>query len=195
MPRKTSTTLEILILSRKLDVRCGNAARGRDTILVAENEPQDSRLVRGPSQGGYSLDGMWNDDFHHSAMVALTGRNEAYYTDYCGKAQEFVSAFKHGFLYQGQYYLWQKKRRGTPSLDLDPSALVVFLQNHDQIANSARGYRIDRLASAARVRAMTTMLLLAPGTPMLFQGQEFASSQRRSCSSQTTTRRFRNWFR
>jgi len=148
-----------------------NSARGRDTVVVAENEPQDSKMIR-----SYGLDGMWNDDFHHSAMVALTGRNEAYYTDYAGRAQEFLSAFKYGFLYQGQHYAWQKKPRGTSSLNLDPTALILFLQNHDQIANSVRGDRIDRLASPGRFRAMTTLLLLAPGTPLLFQGQEFAAS-------------------
>jgi maltooligosyltrehalose trehalohydrolase len=146
-------------------------AGGRDTIVVAENEPQDSRLVR-----SYGLDGMWNDDFHHSAHVALTGRNEAYYTDYSGRPQEFLSAFKHGFLYQGQRYSWQKKARGTSSLGMDSSAFVVFLENHDQISNSVRGYRLDRLTSPGRLRAMTVLLLLAPGTPMLFQGQEFAAS-------------------
>jgi maltooligosyltrehalose trehalohydrolase len=51
-------------------------------------------LVRPPAQGGYGLDALWNDDFHHSAMVALTGRHEAYYTDYLGTPQEFISAFK-----------------------------------------------------------------------------------------------------
>ena len=30
--------------------------------------------------------------WHHSALVAATGRAEAYYTDYRGAAQEFVSA-------------------------------------------------------------------------------------------------------
>jgi len=147
------------------------SAHGRDTIVVAENEPQDTKLIR-----CYGMDGMWNDDFHHSAHVALTGRNEAYYTDYSGRAQEFLSAFKYGFLYQGQRYSWQKNPRGTSSLDLDASAFVVFLQNHDQISNSVRGYRMDRLANPARVRAMTVLLLLAPGTPMLFQGQEFGAS-------------------
>jgi maltooligosyltrehalose trehalohydrolase len=147
------------------------SARGRDTIVVGENEPQDSRLVR-----SYHLDGLWNDDFHHSASVALTGRNEAYYSDYSGRAQELLSVFKHGFLYQGQRSYWQKKPRGTPSLDLDASSFVLFLENHDQIANSVRGYRMDRLAHPGRLRAMTVLLLLAPGTPMLFQGQEFAAS-------------------
>lgn len=147
------------------------SARGRETIVIAENEPQDTRLIR-----SYGLDGMWNDDFHHSALVALSGRNEAYYTDYSGRAQELLSALKYGFLYQGQRYAWQKKRRGTSSLDLDPHAFVVFLENHDQISNSVHGYRIDRLTSPGRSRAMTVLLLLSPGTPMLFQGQEFAAS-------------------
>ena len=74
-------------------------------MLVAENEPQETKLVRPASEGGYGLDGLWNDDFHHSALVALTGRNEAYYTDYRGRPQEFISAAKYGYLFQGQPYL------------------------------------------------------------------------------------------
>ena len=54
-------------------------------IIVAENEPQQVKLIESPDQNGYGLDALWNDDFHHSAMVALTGRNEAYYTDYLGR--------------------------------------------------------------------------------------------------------------
>jgi maltooligosyltrehalose trehalohydrolase len=156
--------------------RVREKARSRQTILVAENEPQDTRLVRPAAEGGFGLDALWNDDLHHSAIVALTGRAEAYYSDTRGTPQEFVSAAKYGYLYQGQYYRWQRKPRGTPALDLPPSRFVVYLQNHDQVANSARGVRGHQLASAARWRAMTAYLLLAPGTPMLFQGQEFSSS-------------------
>jgi maltooligosyltrehalose trehalohydrolase len=109
-------------------------------------------------------------------VVALTGKNEAYYTDYNGSPQEFISAAKWGYLYQGQRYKWQRGRRGTPALDLLPAAFVNFIENHDQVANSAQGHRLHRLTSPGRYRAMTAYLLLAPGTPMLFQGQEFASS-------------------
>ncbi|MFL6212965.1 MAG: malto-oligosyltrehalose trehalohydrolase [Blastocatellia bacterium] len=152
------------------------AAAGRDIIVVAENEPQETDLVRPPEQGGYGMDGLWNDDFHHSAMVALSGHNEAYYTDYLGKAQEFISAIKYGYLYQGQWYKWQKQRRGSPGLDLKPASFVTFIQNHDQIANTATGERAHCLTSPGRYRAMTALVLLAPGTPMLFMGQEFAAS-------------------
>jgi maltooligosyltrehalose trehalohydrolase len=156
--------------------RARAAAGRRHIVLVAENEPQETRLVRAIEDGGNGLDALWNDDFHHSAMVALTGHAEAYYSDTRGDPQEFVSAAKYGYLFQGQHYDWQRNRRGTPAWGLPPAAFVVFLQNHDQIANSARGLRGDRLTSPARWRAMTALMLLLPGTPMLFQGQEFAAS-------------------
>jgi maltooligosyltrehalose trehalohydrolase len=153
-----------------------DAGGGRSTYVVAENEPQEVRLVRAVEEGGYGIDAVWNDDFHHSAMVAATGHNEAYYTDYLGTPQELISALKWGYLYQGQRYKWQKKRRGTSSLGLPALTFVTFVQNHDQIANSATGERLHALTSPGKFRALTALLLLAPGTPMLFQGQEFAAS-------------------
>src|SRR5271163_1039789 len=153
-----------------------SAGRGRITFVVAENEPQHAKLARSVERGGYGLDALWNDDFHHSAMVALTGRHEAYYSDYRGRPGEFVAAAKHGFLYQGQRYPWQQNARGTPAFDLPAESFVVFLQNHDQVANSATGERCHALTSPGRLRAMTAYFLLMPGIPMLFQGQEFGAS-------------------
>ena len=160
----------------EITCRAREAARERSIIVVAENEPQHVKLIRPVEQGGYGMDALWNDDFHHTAVVAMTGRNEAYYTDYRGTPQEFVSAVKWGYLYQGQHYSWQKQRRGTPAVGTPPAGFINFIQNHDQIANSGLGLRLHRLTSPGRYRAMTALMLLAPGTPMLFQGQEFASS-------------------
>lgn len=168
-----ASTEHILV---EINRRVREAARGRSTILVAENEPQHTKLVRPIDQGGYGLDMLWNDDYHHSAMTVLSGHNEAYYTDHLGTPQEFISAAKWGYLYQGQRYKWQKQRRGTPTVGLEPEAFVNFLQNHDQIANSGTGSRCHRLSSPGRLRALTAYTLLMPGTPMLFQGDEFASS-------------------
>lgn len=160
----------------ELGQRVRDAARDRDTLLVAENEPQHVRMVQPIESGGFGIDAIWNDDLHHSVIVQVTGLREAYYTDHLGTPQEFISAIKWGFLYQGQRYSWQNQRRGTPTYGLSPAAFVVFSQNHDQIANSARGARLHLLTSPGRLRAVTALLLLAPGTPMLFQGQEFAAS-------------------
>lgn len=161
----------------KCVTRCVRIAAGtRSTIVVAENEPQSSQLALPEERRGYGIDGVWNDDFHHSAMVALCGHNEAYYTDYLGSPQEFISAVKYGYLYQGQWYEWQKQRRGSPTRGTSPPAFITFIQNHDQVANSAAGQRCHLLSSPGCYRAMTALFLLGPGTPMIFQGQEFAAS-------------------
>jgi maltooligosyltrehalose trehalohydrolase len=158
-------------------VREARAAAGqRQIYLVSENEPQQTDMVRPADVGGHGLDALWNDDFHRSATVALTGRNEAYFHDHRGTAQELVSAAKYGCLFQGQRYDWQDRSRGTAGLDLKPWNFVHFLQNHDQVANSGTGARIGQITSPARLRALTALQLLGPQTPMLFQGQEFGSS-------------------
>jgi maltooligosyltrehalose trehalohydrolase len=153
-----------------------SAAGRKQTLIFAENDTQNARHIRRVSDGGLGLDGMWNDDLHHSMMVRLTGHTDAYYADYRGTAQELLSALKWGFLYQGQRYSSLKRRRGAPTFGVKPSGFVTFLQNHDQIAHSGRGERIHALTAPDVLRAMTAMLLLGPGTPLLFQGQEFASS-------------------
>ena len=152
------------------------AAAARPVYLVAENEPQDVRLVQPLEDKGYGLDALWNDDYHHSAIVALTGRREAYYSDHTGVPQEFVSAAKYGYLFQGQRYAWQKQPRGTSSRGLPSNAFVNFIENHDQVANTGDGSRVRTRTSPGRYRAMTALTLLMPGTPMLFQGQEFGAS-------------------
>jgi maltooligosyltrehalose trehalohydrolase len=152
------------------------AAETRSIILVGENEPQKTELIKPVEEGGYGLDGLWNDDYHHSAMVALTGKADAYYTDYRGTPQEFVSAMKYGYLYQGQWYKWQSKRRGTATFGVPRQAMITFIQNHDQVANSGRGQRAHEVSSPGIFKAVTALTLLGPGTPMLFQGQEFGAS-------------------
>jgi maltooligosyltrehalose trehalohydrolase len=129
-----------------------------------------------PPTSGHGLDYIWCDDFHHLALVAAGGRREGYYTDYGGTPQEFVSAVKRGPLYQGQFYSWQKQRRGAAAWDIPRWRMVFALENHDQVANSRDGRRFHQLTSPGRYRALTALLLLAPQTPLLFQGEEFGSS-------------------
>lgn len=161
-------------------VEIANAARAKaldkQIFIIAENESQNNRLALPQDKGGYGLNALWNDDFHHAVKVRLTGRKEAYYHDYKGSCQELLSTIKYGYLYQGQYYAWQKQRRGTPSLQLPLDKYVIYLQNHDQVANSLAGQRIHDLSDPAILRMMTLLLLLSPSIPLLFQGQEFGSS-------------------
>src|SRR5262249_16060077 len=139
-----------------------SASGKRRTVVIAENETQDARLVRPREVGGFALDAIWNDDFHHAVRVAVTGRSEPYYSGYPGTPQEIISAAKYGFLYQGQWFRWQHKRRGTPTLDTPPSKFVAYTQNHDQVANTAAGLRLHQETSPGRFRAVTSLLLLLP---------------------------------
>jgi maltooligosyltrehalose trehalohydrolase len=152
------------------------AAPRRRILVVAENEPQNVRLLLPSESDGFGMDAVWNDDFHHSAHAALTGRCEAYYSDYRGRPQELVSAARRGFLYQGQWYSWQKHPRGTPTFGLHPDRFIAFIENHDQVANSRRAARMTRESDPATLRALNALLLLMPSIPMLFQGQEYGST-------------------
>ena len=154
------------------------AAQPRSIVVISENEPQHAQQLLPASQGGFGLDAMWNDDFHHAAKVALTGTRDGYFGDYTGRAQEFISCVRRGFLYQGQYYPWQKKPRGQAAPGLPAWTSIVFLQNHDQVGNTFHGDRVHANAAPGRYRALMALTLLGPQTPMLFMGQEFAASAR-----------------
>lgn len=163
-------------LLAELTQRARAAAQPRRIIIIAENEPQCSQHLLPIEAGGFGIDAMWNDDFHHTARVALTGSRDGYFHDYTGRAQEFLSCIRRGFLYQGQWYGWQKQTRGAPLHGRGASACVIFLQNHDQVGNTFMGCRIHSRCAAARYRALLALTLLAPQTPMLFMGQEFGAS-------------------
>jgi maltooligosyltrehalose trehalohydrolase len=157
-------------------LRARNAAGSRNISLVAENEAQDVRHLLPPEKGGFGLDAMWIDDFHHAARVAVTGVAEAFWSDFRGTAQELVDCALHNALYQGQWSNWQKRPRGTRLLNTPADQLVFFLQNHDQVAYHLKGQRLHQIGGDALARALTVYLLLLPQTPLLFMGQEFFSS-------------------
>jgi len=160
----------------ELSGKAREAAAGRSILLIAECESQWIKTIQPVEQGGWGLDAVWSDDFHHICRVAITGRREAYYSDYQGTAQELLSVIKRGFVFQGQRHDWQKKPRGTVVKDEPAHGFVFYLQNHDQVANHLHGDRIHTMTSPARYRALVALMLLAPETPMLFMGQEFAAS-------------------
>jgi maltooligosyltrehalose trehalohydrolase len=158
--------------------RAARAAAGaRPIFITGECESQDARFLKDAGAYPDGLDAIWNEDWHHAAVVRLTGRRQGYFTDYLGSAQEFASMARHGFLYQGQWYSWQKQARGHSALGLTPSHFVSFLENHDQVANTGPGDRVFHVAGSAEWRTLTALLLLGPALPLLFQGQEFGSSR------------------
>jgi maltooligosyltrehalose trehalohydrolase len=119
--------------------RSARAAAGtRRIFLVGETETQDTKLLREGGIYNDGLDALWNEDWHHAAFVALTGRRQAYFTDYEGTASEFASMARHCTLFQGQWYSWQRTVRGGYAAGLPGASFVCFLENHDQVANTGQ---------------------------------------------------------
>ena len=148
----------------------------RNIILIAEDNRNDAKLVRSPVHGGYGLDAIWADDFHHAMRTLLTDENEGYYRDYTGTIREVVRTIQNGLLYRGQMSVNRKAPRGKPTGRAPAEAFIYCIENHDQVGNRAQGERLSHLTSAESYRAASGLLLLVPETPMIFMGQEFASS-------------------
>ncbi|HZH27923.1 MAG TPA: malto-oligosyltrehalose trehalohydrolase [Azospirillaceae bacterium] len=151
----------------------------RAVHLVLENDDNRSSLLARDDGRPRFYDAQWDDDWHHAAHVLATGEADGYYRDYAeAPLRRFARCLAEGFAYQGEPSPHRDHaRRGEPSGDLPPTAFVSFLQNHDQIGNRAMGERLTRLADPRTLRAMMTVLLLAPQPPMLFMGEEWGCRQ------------------
>jgi maltooligosyltrehalose trehalohydrolase len=112
----------------------------------------------------------------NSARRLAAGDHESYFADFAGSASELARTLADGWLYRGERSVHADGPRGTDPSGLPLPAFVICLQNHDQVGNRAMGERLHHSADAAVVRALTVLLLLAPETPLLFMGQEWAAS-------------------
>lgn len=152
----------------------------RQIHLVLENDRNAAHyLRRDPAHPERYFDAQWNDDFHHVMHLLLTGEGSSYYQDYLEQPiQHLGRCLAEGFAYQGEASAYRDGRpRGEPSADLPPTCFVTFLQNHDQVGNRALGERLSSLCPPDALRAATAILLLMPSPPLLFMGQEWASSR------------------
>jgi maltooligosyltrehalose trehalohydrolase len=148
----------------------------RKVVLIAEDHRNLAHMVRPLSAGGWDLDAVWADDFHHEMRRLLAGDDEGYYRDYRGTVTDLAVILNSGWLYCGQPSVHLGGPRGTDPAGLAPGRFVICLQNHDQIGNRALGERLHHQIDLAAYRAASAVLLTAPQTPLLFMGQEWAAS-------------------
>ena len=145
-------------------------------FVIAEDERNEPRLLLPPARGGFGLDGVWADDFHHVLRVMLTGEREGYYANYEGTPAELAHTLSHGWLFRGQPQPTSGKSRGADPGDAAPQQFVYCISNHDQVGNRAFGERLGQMISPAAYRAASALLCLVPQTPLLFMGQEWSAS-------------------
>ena len=148
---------------------------GKTVLVMAETSLNSPHLIQPKHAGGWGVDALWNDDFHHSVHTVLTGEHGGYYADF-GHIEQLAKAIHEGFVYSGEFSQFRGRRHGRSSAGLAPERFVVAVQNHDQVGNRALGERLPRLLPFEALKLATGLLLLSPNVPLLFMGEEYAET-------------------
>jgi maltooligosyltrehalose trehalohydrolase len=151
------------------------AETGRPLWLIAESDLNDPRVIRGREAGGHGLDAQWSDDLHHALHAVLTGETNGYYEDF-GSLDDVADALEEGWVYAGRYSPHRDRVHGRPHGGQPGWKFLAYLQNHDQIGNRAIGDRIHHTIPHGRFKVGAALYLLSPFVPMIFQGEEWATS-------------------
>ena len=140
-------------------------------VLIAEDNRNDPKHLL-----EHGVDAVWSDDFHHVLHVLLTHERDGYYRTFTGDLSEVAHVIERGQLFVGQAGRDGVAARGKSTAGVPPSRFLFALQNHDQVGNRAQGERLHSLSAHPTFRAASLLLLFLPATPLLFMGQEWASS-------------------
>ena len=142
--------------------------------IFFEDERNDPSVVQ-----DLGADAIWADDFHHQLHVLSTHERDGYYGAYDPSVAALARAVTEGWTFTGQpYEPWNGRPRGASARDhgLTPENLVFCIQNHDQVGNRALGTRLSHEIGIDAYCAASVLLLFLPATPLVFMGQEWASS-------------------
>jgi maltooligosyltrehalose trehalohydrolase len=156
--------------------RVHESVTDRQVLLIAEDHRNLAVMVKPAAAGGWGLDAVWADDFHHQVRRLLAGDHEGYYRDYSGTVEDLAATIQRGWYYCGQKSVHFGAPRGTDPTGISPPHFVYCIQNHDQIGNRALGERLNHQIDLSAYRAASALLLCSPATPLLFMGQEWAAS-------------------
>lgn len=152
-------------------------ANRREIFLIAESSDNDVRLIRERARGGYGMNSVWADDFHHCLHTLLTGERHQYYEDY-GSLAQMAKCFSEGFAYTGEFSAYLGRRHGTSAEGESSERFVVCAQNHDQVGNRAAGDRLGHLVTTEQLKLAASAVLLSPFIPLIFMGEEYGEVAR-----------------
>jgi maltooligosyltrehalose trehalohydrolase len=148
---------------------------GRQAWVIAESDLDDVRVINPRPVGGYGVDAQWHDDFHHALYTLLTNDRDGYLMDF-GSLGDLAKSISEGFVYDGKYSLYRRRRHGSSSAPRPGEQFVPCIQNHDQVANTSKGQRLAALVSLEKQKLAAAVLLCSPFLPLLFMGQEYGET-------------------
>ena len=147
----------------------------RNVYVITESDLNDARVIEPQKNGGYGIDALWNDDFHHALHALTTGESDGYYQDF-GKLSHLIKAYREGFVYSGEYSAYRKRRHGSSSRKRPAEQFVVFSQNHDQVGNRKHGDRLSTKHTLEKLKLIASAVILSPFIPLLFMGEEYGET-------------------
>jgi len=148
---------------------------GKPLFLIAEDDLNDTKIIKPIEQGGYGMDAQWGFDFQRALHAILTGEKHGDYADF-GDIADLMKAYQEGYVNTGQYSIYQKKKYGMSSRNIPANKFVVFSQTHDTTGNRMLGERLCHLISIEATKLAAGVVLLSPYIPLLFMGEEYAET-------------------
>ncbi len=147
----------------------------RTCVLLIDNKHNSPRPVMPISEGGFGVDALWNDDFHHAMHCRLTGDSDGVFCDYTSP-EKLLATMQHGFAFRGQMSKFHKRAHGSNKHELPGCKFIVYSQSHTQTTTS-HGMNREILENGNEAAKLCAgMTILSPYTPMLFMGEEYGET-------------------
>ena len=109
-------------------------------------------MIEDPAEGGWGVDGVWADDFHHVMRRLLAGDEHGVLLRTTREPPtELARTIRQGWLFTGQPSAHLGTNRGTDPSRIPMRRFVICLQNHDQVGNRAMGDRLHASISRRRL--------------------------------------------
>jgi malto-oligosyltrehalose trehalohydrolase len=159
---------------RALDRALGTGTR-RQVLLLLESVDNQVSLLRCATERVRVA--QLNFDFQRSSHALLTTERHGEYSDFQRPALELGRCIEEGFAFRERRSAFHRRVRGEVETPESWDQVVNFIQNHDTCGNRYLGQRLDQLVDQDEpMRAATALLLLHPGIPFLFMGQEWGAA-------------------
>ena len=83
---------------RHILAELGEIVHRRGGYIIAEDERNEARLIAPPEEGGFGLNAVWADDFHHSLELALVDAS-MYAGIFTAELRELANILQNGWVH------------------------------------------------------------------------------------------------
>lgn len=142
----------------------------RKIIMIGEHLRNESYVT---SNDGYKFDSQWVDDLNYAIYSYLTKENFRHYKDF-GSIDDITKALNSGFVYDGtKLNSVYQNYMGEDGSKIEPSKMVVHIQNHDQVGNRPNGDRMIATYGIDKALLAISIVFASPYIPMIFMGEQY----------------------